>query len=110
MYAMSPQRVLLDLVLMLADTICAIGAYYRTLPGKDETDDGLHEKYFLCALTLAPTTNLERSLAQVSLLLARCFYLLVVCRTERYVPLIQNYYTDKLTVTAAGQYSDKQFG
>ncbi|KFG85393.1 hypothetical protein MANI_026129 [Metarhizium anisopliae] len=64
------------------DTICAIGAYYRTLPGKDETDDGLHEKYFLCALTLAPTTNLERSLAQVSLLLARCFYLLVVCRTE----------------------------
>ncbi|KID85941.1 Transcription factor, fungi [Metarhizium guizhouense ARSEF 977] len=64
-------------------TICAVGAYYRTLPGKDETDDGLHEKYFLCALTLAPTTNLERSLAQVSLLLARCFYLLVVCRTER---------------------------
>ncbi|KAK9444983.1 hypothetical protein VB005_01444 [Metarhizium brunneum] len=64
------------------DTICAIGAYYRTLPGKDETDDGLHEKYFLCALTLAPTTNLERSLAQVSLLLARCFYLLVVCKTE----------------------------
>ncbi|KAF5122540.1 putative transcriptional regulatory protein [Metarhizium anisopliae] len=77
------KRLLLDLVLMLADTICAIGAYYRTLPGKDETDDGLHEKYFLCALTLAPTTNLERSLAQVSLLLARCFYLLVVCRTER---------------------------
>jgi hypothetical protein len=26
---------------------------------------------------------MERSLAQVSLLLARCFYLLVVCRTER---------------------------
>ncbi|EHK23108.1 uncharacterized protein TRIVIDRAFT_222367 [Trichoderma virens Gv29-8] len=30
----------------------------------------------------SPTSTMERSLAQVSLLLARCFYLLVVCRTE----------------------------
>ncbi|KAH8122431.1 fungal-specific transcription factor domain-containing protein [Trichoderma asperelloides] len=63
-------------------TICAIGAYYRTLPGKEESIDTLYEKLYSYALTLAPASNMERSLAQVSLLLARCFYLLVVCRTE----------------------------
>ncbi|KAL7891940.1 fungal-specific transcription factor domain-containing protein [Trichoderma sp. SZMC 28014] len=66
----------------LSYTICAIGAYYRTLPGKEESADSLNEKLYSYALTLAPASNMERSLAQVSLLLARCFYLLVVCRTE----------------------------
>ncbi|UKZ74707.1 hypothetical protein TrVFT333_002377 [Trichoderma virens FT-333] len=66
----------------LSYTICAIGAYYRTLPGKDEAGDTLYEKFYSYALNLAPTSIMERSLAQVSLLLARCFYLLVVCRTE----------------------------
>lgn len=67
----------------LTDTICAIGAYYKTLPGKDETVGMLHEKLYSYALTLAPTSNMERSLGHVVLLLARCFYLLVVCKTER---------------------------
>ncbi|KAL9476095.1 hypothetical protein ACSS6W_005936 [Trichoderma asperelloides] len=69
-------------------TICAIGAYYRTLPGKEESIDTLYEKLYSYALTLAPASNMERSLAQVSLLLARCFYLLVVCRTERLAPYV----------------------
>lgn len=69
----------------IIDTICAIGAYYRTLPGKEESADSLNEKLYSYALALAPTSNMERSLAQVSLLLARCFYLLVVCRTERLI-------------------------
>lgn len=68
------------------DTICAIGAYYTSLTGKTELADTLlHEKYFSCALNIAPMDNIKRSLSQVSLLLVRCFYLLVVCRTERYV-------------------------
>lgn len=71
-----------------SDTICAIGAYYRTLPGKEESIDTLYEKLYSYALTLAPASNMERSLAQVSLLLARCFYLLVVCRTERLAPYV----------------------
>lgn len=66
----------------LSYTICAIGAYYKTLPGKDETVGMLHEKLYSYALTLAPTSNMERSLGHVVLLLARCFYLLVVCKTE----------------------------
>ncbi|KAL7932560.1 fungal-specific transcription factor domain-containing protein [Trichoderma chlorosporum] len=66
----------------LSYTICAIGAYYRTLPGKEESADSLNEKLYSYAMALAPASNMERSLAQVSLLLARCFYLLVLCRTE----------------------------
>lgn len=69
----------------IVDTICAIGAYYRTLPGKEESLDTLYEKLYSYALALAPASSMERSLSQVSLLLARCFYLLVVCRTERLV-------------------------
>lgn len=37
------------------------------------------------SLALAPAAVVDRSLQQVSLLLARCFYLLAVCKTERYV-------------------------
>lgn len=71
-------------MLVTLDTVCAIGAYYTTLLGHEEKEDVRHEKYFSTALRLAPTSTIERSVTQISLLLARCFYLLVVCRTERY--------------------------
>ncbi|CEJ91488.1 hypothetical protein VHEMI07196 [[Torrubiella] hemipterigena] len=66
----------------LTYTVCAIGAYYTSLLGHEEKEDMRHEKYFSTALRLAPTATIERSVTQISLLLARCFYLLVVCRTE----------------------------
>lgn len=82
----------------IIDTICAIGAYYRTLPGKEESADSLNEKLYSYALTLAPASNMERSLAQVSLLLARCFYLLVVCRTERLISYTIHTVEEMLTI------------
>ncbi|KJZ78777.1 hypothetical protein HIM_01550 [Hirsutella minnesotensis 3608] len=71
-----------DTGLALIFTIYAIGAYYTSFPGTNEGVDVLHEEYFLRSLTLTPIANADRSLNQVSLLLARCFYLLIVCRTE----------------------------
>lgn len=94
----------------IIDTICAIGAYYRTLPGKEESADSLNEKLYSYALALAPASNMERSLAQVSLLLARCFYLLVVCRTERLISYaVQTVWRDINNHIAVGQYLAKPF-
>ncbi|CAK7199514.1 hypothetical protein SEUCBS139899_002194 [Sporothrix eucalyptigena] len=63
--------------------IFAIGAYYNAASGGTATQDTLHEQYYRHALTLSSGSEpLERSLNQVSFLLAQCFYLLAVCRTD----------------------------
>ncbi len=45
----------------------------------------LHEHYFLRALSLSNVHSMERSTNQVSFLLAECFYLLAIYRTDRLV-------------------------
>ncbi|KAH8882103.1 hypothetical protein GQ53DRAFT_701463, partial [Thozetella sp. PMI_491] len=69
--------------LALLHTICAIGAYYTTFLGEDSGIGKLHEIYFIRASskTLLPTSA-DRSMGQVSLLLAQCFYFLAVCQTD----------------------------
>lgn len=66
-----------------ADVIFAIGAYYTSLPGAPKEEDKMHEVYYLQALSLALPAASDRSLDHVCLLLAQCFYLLAVCRTDR---------------------------
>ncbi|OAA63726.1 Transcription factor [Niveomyces insectorum RCEF 264] len=61
--------------------IFAIGAYYGSVSGS--TGDLLHEQYYHHALALSNVDTLERSLDEVSFLLAQCFYLLAVCRTDK---------------------------
>lgn len=68
--------------LALIYVICAIGAYYTSLPGEQMGADKSHEVYFLRALSLALPAGTDRSIHHVSLLLAQCFYLLAVCRTD----------------------------
>ncbi|CAK7222189.1 hypothetical protein SCUCBS95973_004756 [Sporothrix curviconia] len=71
----------------------AIGAYYNAASGgsfsssssqaKAKNADALHEQYYRHALSLVSGAEmLERSLNQVTFLLAQCFYLLAVCRTD----------------------------
>lgn len=69
--------------LPMLDVICAIGAYYTCFPGKESGEQNCHEFYFVRALSLAPPPGVDRSVNQVSLLLAECFYLLSTCRTDR---------------------------
>ncbi|CAK7231815.1 hypothetical protein SBRCBS47491_008057 [Sporothrix bragantina] len=66
----------------------AIGACYNTASGgmaiqAKQGNDTLHEQYYRHALSLASGAETpERSVSQVSFLLAQCFYLLAVCRTD----------------------------
>ncbi|KAL1896315.1 hypothetical protein Sste5346_004699 [Sporothrix stenoceras] len=65
-------------------TLFAIGAYYDKAASGSE--DNRHEQYYRHALALSNTNStdtLERSLHQVTFLLAECFYLLAVCRTDK---------------------------
>lgn len=64
------------------DVIFAIGAYYTSFSERDPKI--LHEHYFQKALSLSNSESMERSVNQVSFLLAECFYLLAICRTDRY--------------------------
>ena len=66
----------------LSDVIFAIGAYYLSFPGRES--NSLHQQFFQRALALSNSECLERSVNQVSFLLAKCFYLLAVCRTDRF--------------------------
>jgi hypothetical protein len=70
-------------LILWPDVICAIGAYYTSLPGEQMGTDKSHEVYFLRALSLALPAGTDRSIHHVSLLLAQCFYLLAVCRTDK---------------------------
>lgn len=67
----------------IVDVICAIGAYYTSIPGEQIGANKCHEVYFLQALSLALPAGADRSIHHVSLLLAQCFYMLAVCRTDR---------------------------
>ncbi|KIH87472.1 hypothetical protein SPBR_04687 [Sporothrix brasiliensis 5110] len=73
-------------------TLFAIGACYEKAASGSE--DARHEQYYRHALALSSGVHrssgasmhpdtLERSLHQVSFLLAQCFYLLAVCRTDK---------------------------
>ena len=62
------------------DVLFAIGAYYTSFPGASTA----HEHHFHRALALAKVSMGERLVNRVSFLLAQCFYLLAVCRTDRY--------------------------
>ena len=66
----------------VADMLFAIGAYYASFPGK--STNMLHEHYFRHAVALSNAGSVERSINKVSFLLAECFYLLAVCRTDRW--------------------------
>ncbi|ENH71321.1 hypothetical protein FOC1_g10006178, partial [Fusarium oxysporum f. sp. cubense race 1] len=68
--------------LALIYVICAIGAYYTSIPGEQIGANKCHEVYFLQALSLALPAGADRSIHHVSLLLAQCFYMLAVCRTD----------------------------
>ncbi|KAH6971189.1 fungal-specific transcription factor domain-containing protein [Ilyonectria sp. MPI-CAGE-AT-0026] len=68
--------------LALLYAICAIGAYYNSFLDNQTETNKLHEVYFLRALSLAPPPGIDLSINHVSLLLAQCFYLLAVCRTD----------------------------
>ncbi|KAG9500614.1 hypothetical protein J7337_009096 [Fusarium musae] len=69
-------------LLALIYVICAIGAYYTSIPGEQIGANKCHEVYFLQALSLALPAGADRSIHHVSLLLAQCFYMLAVCRTD----------------------------
>lgn len=64
------------------DILFAIGAYYTSFPGASTS----HEYHFHRALALSKASMGERSLNRVSFLLAQCFYLLAVCKTDRLEP------------------------
>ena len=64
------------------DMLFAIGAYYASFPSK--STDSLHGHYFQHAVALSNAKPVERSIDKVSFLLAECFYLLAVCRTDRW--------------------------
>ena len=68
---------------MKLDVVCAISAYYTTLPGGQVGASRSHEEYFLQALSLALPPGTDRSVDHVCLLLGQCFYLLAVSRTDR---------------------------
>lgn len=87
--------------------ICAIGAYYTSLPGARKEDTS-HEIYYLQALSIALPSGMDRSVEHVSLLLAQCFYLLAVGRTDRLVfSPFRFCYALLMPVSAAGYYSAK---
>ena len=65
-----------------SDLMLAIGAYYTTFPGEDR--EKFHEQYFQRAMALSSIYSSERSTTQVSFLLAECFYLLAICKTDRF--------------------------
>lgn len=65
------------------DVVFAIGAYYTSFPAKAPSTVSLHEKYFRRAIALSNPEVIERSPIHVSFLLAQCFYLLMVCKTDR---------------------------
>lgn len=66
--------------LTIIDIIFAIGAYYTSFPEAST----VHEQYFHRARALSKVEAVGRSVYRVSFLLAECFYLLAVCKTDRF--------------------------
>jgi hypothetical protein len=71
-------------MLTFSDAVLAIGSYYVSFPGESSSAElHLHKKWFQLSVSLSKFDKLERSLTQVSSLLAQCFYLLGNSRTDR---------------------------
>ncbi|KAF3769990.1 hypothetical protein M406DRAFT_343947 [Cryphonectria parasitica EP155] len=69
--------------LSLLYALLAVGAYYDSFRPEGRSAASLHQKLFNCSLVLSHYGTLERSLTQVSALLAQCFYLLITSEIER---------------------------
>lgn len=79
-----PNRLKRELTIL--DILFAIGAYYTSFPRASSA----HEHYFHRALALSKVAAGHRSINRVSFLLAECFYLLAVCKTDRFATSSKN--------------------
>ncbi|KAF4830821.1 Activator of stress genes 1 [Colletotrichum tropicale] len=69
--------------LSLLYALLALGAYYDSFRPDSRPDGSAHQKLFQRSLLLSRHDMLERSLTQVSALLAQCFYLLATSEIDR---------------------------
>ncbi|KAI1740230.1 fungal-specific transcription factor domain-containing protein [Xylaria scruposa] len=70
--------------LSLMYSLLALGAYYHSFRGQDsQTDESSHQSLFQRSVTLSELNTPERSVTQVSALLAQSFYLLATSKIER---------------------------
>ncbi|KAH0425559.1 C6 transcription factor [Colletotrichum camelliae] len=69
--------------LSLLYALLALGAYYDSFRPDSRTEGSAHQKLFQRSLLLSRHDMLERSLTQVSALLAQCFYLLATSEIDR---------------------------
>ncbi|KAF0319970.1 C6 transcription factor [Colletotrichum asianum] len=69
--------------LSLLYALLALGAYYDSFEPESQRDRSAHQKLFQRSLLLSRHDMLERSLTQVSALLAQCFYLLATSEIDR---------------------------
>lgn len=76
----SPDTTFMTIKLTSLDIIFAIGAYYTSFPEANT----VHEQHFHRARALSKVEAVGRSVYRVSFLLAECFYLLAVCKTDRF--------------------------
>lgn len=61
----------------------AIGSYYKSFVNEGTSVNKSHEHYYRLGAALLNVENPERSLNQVACLIAKCFYLLAVSKTDR---------------------------
>ena len=65
-------------------TVFAIGSYYNVCTqSTQQSGAAMHSIYFRRALVTASCFETERSIENISVLLAQCFYLLATCQTDR---------------------------
>ena len=67
------------------DIILALGSYYMSFASRRPAEDTVHEVYFQRAQWLSGRDPRNRSLSQVTFLLAKCFYHLATSRIHKFV-------------------------